>query len=158
MSASWPEAGEVDLTVLKASQHLLNTISEFKQQRNSFSESPKPGEQALNLKTATSATLWVARPCPDNSSVTPRGKHKHQENGKTQGIQLQDLSVASVLDEIELFTDNSNYIVNSLELTGLDVKTLDGSAGDDVKKVCCPGRPVIQFYSKVCCQLYTMAF
>ena len=41
MWATWPEAGEVDLVLLKASQHLDNCVSEFKMKRKTMSGSEK---------------------------------------------------------------------------------------------------------------------
>ncbi|KAK0056665.1 leucine--tRNA ligase cytoplasmic [Biomphalaria pfeifferi] len=68
-----------------------------------------------------------------------------KENVEKNGIKA--LALTSEIDEANILTINSAYLINTLEIEGLNVKPSDG-ADDKVKEECCPGKPFITFLTE----------
>jgi leucyl-tRNA synthetase len=65
-----------------------------------------------------------------------------KENVEKQG--LKAMALTSDIDEMEILNTSLPYLVNTLEMEGIEVKSSD-TADDKVKEDCCPGQPFISF-------------
>ncbi|CAL1544522.1 unnamed protein product [Lymnaea stagnalis] len=68
-----------------------------------------------------------------------------KENVEKNG--LKALALTSELDEANILNLNLPYLINTLEIEGVEVKSSD-NADDKVKEECCPGKPFITFVTE----------
>lgn len=65
-----------------------------------------------------------------------------KENVEKNGIKA--LNLTSEFDEVEVMNKFKKYMINTLDLEGIDIKYSD-EADDKVKEDCCPGKPFTTF-------------
>uniref|UniRef100_A0A0B7B5B4 Uncharacterized protein n=1 Tax=Arion vulgaris TaxID=1028688 RepID=A0A0B7B5B4_9EUPU len=68
-----------------------------------------------------------------------------KENVEKNGVRA--LALTSDIDEAEVLNLNLQYLANTVEVEGLEVKSSD-LADDKVKEDCCPGKPFISFITE----------
>lgn len=66
-----------------------------------------------------------------------------KENFEKHGVAA--LNLTTEYDEYDILTSNLSYLVNTLELEGVEIKFSEQAENDKVKEDCCPGKPFITF-------------
>ncbi|KAK3795418.1 hypothetical protein RRG08_031765 [Elysia crispata] len=157
MWAAWPEAGEVDHILLQSSRHLHNCVREFKLKRETFSTAGdrhqvKPESPTHATVWVASPSLSIELTTGQGQLELQKGFHHEEtlaremfkqaalhrvipdlavsaqtskDNGKA--VTVQDVEAASQLDEMRLFRNSSEFIINTLGLTGLEVRRADNT-------------------------------
>ncbi|GFS17470.1 leucine--tRNA ligase [Elysia marginata] len=82
MWALWPEAGEVDLTLIQASQYVADSAHEFRLRKKTLLNQGKGGKKLTSIPTH--ATIWVAKTYPPWQNLVLTTLHKlYQANNNS---------------------------------------------------------------------------
>lgn len=82
MWAQWPEAGEVDLSLIQASQYVADSAHEFRLRKKTMLNPGKGGKKLTSVPTH--ATIWVAKTYPPWQNLVLTTLHKlYQANNNS---------------------------------------------------------------------------
>ncbi|GFN99196.1 leucine--tRNA ligase, cytoplasmic [Plakobranchus ocellatus] len=145
MWAAWPEAGEVDVRLIHASEYLDSCLKDFAEKKAAHSTSSKIGGASNEFPCSETLALeYVSHSDHANELMTFAEKIK--KNVEKHGLKALDAS--SNVDEMNVLRTNFVFIAKILGLESVDERPVD-DASDDIKEICCPGKPCITFYTKV---------
>jgi len=192
MFAKWPTAGDIDFTMIRASNYLTNTAHDLRLRQKARLNQSSKKKQAVQQPLPTHCIVYVAKNYPEWQRVTietlrqgyesnggsaPENKLIAQKLKQEPAVKkfmkkvmpfvatlkelvtktgiTNALALTSPFDEQSVLESNLAYLVDTLELEGIEVRC-STSGNTKVQEDCCPGHPLCEFVTKPAVEVTAM--